>query len=111
MTILATIFVVPALGEELLFRWALFPRQGVRHRWLLVTLSVALFVLWHPLQAWTGLGPVWSELFLHPAFLACVAILGVTLAALRDASSSLWPPIFFHWAVVAAWKLLFGGPF
>ena len=109
--VLAMLFVIPAFGEELLFRWLLFPRAGLRLRSILMTGSVGLFVLWHPLQAWTGLGPTWSGLFLNPAFLACVAVFGVTLALLRGASGSLWPPVLFHWIVVAAWKLVFGGPF
>ncbi|TMM48418.1 CPBP family intramembrane metalloprotease [Qipengyuania marisflavi] len=98
------LLLVPALAEELLFRWLLFPRTGIRAHKALVGMSVALFVLWHPVQAWSGLGPAWSAIFLKPGFLMAVAVLGVTLAALRLKTNNLWPCILFHWLVVCAWK-------
>lgn len=109
--LLAILLLVPALGEELLFRWLLYPRSGLPGRKLLVILSVSLFVLWHPLQVWSGLGPAWSGIFLDPVFLVCVALLGSTVAMLRERTGSIWPPVLFHWMIVAAWKLGFGGPF
>ena len=104
----ATLFVAPALGEELLFRAALLPRHEPRWRWLV--LSVALFVLWHPLQAVT-IGPPWAGAFLNPWFLAAVAILGLALARMYMASRSIWPPVVTHWLVVLVWKAFLGGPF
>ena len=105
------LLAIPAFGEELLFRWLLFPKRGLPRRRVLIVLSVALFVLWHPVQAWLGFGPDWAEIFLDPIFLLAVAVAGVVLAALREASRSLWPPILFHWLLVCAWKFLGGGPF
>src|SRR5687768_9170318 len=61
-----TLLVAPALGEELLFRAALIPREHSRWPWL--ALSVVLFVAWHPLQALT-FGPPWARAFLDPWFL------------------------------------------
>ena len=104
----ATLFVVPALGEEILFRGLLIPRDrpGVGA----ILLSVLLFVLWHPLQALT-IGPPWAAAFLDPWFLAAVAILGLALARIYAATRSLWPCVLAHWLVVLGWKTVLGGPF
>jgi uncharacterized protein len=104
----ATLFLAPALGEELLFRGLIIPRQRPRAKWL--ALSVVLFVLWHPLQAVT-IGPPWAASFLDPWFLTCVAILGTALARIYAATGSLWPPVVAHWLVVFGWKAFLGGPF
>ncbi|MGB3722146.1 MAG: CPBP family glutamic-type intramembrane protease [Pacificimonas sp.] len=107
---LTTLFFVPALAEEILFRGLMVPQgRGVRSL-LGVMASVALFTLWHPLQAIT-FGPPRSGLFLDPWFLVAVTALGITLTAQYRVSHSLWPPVLTHWLIVAAWKLLFGGPF
>lgn len=104
----ASLFVAPALGEELLFRGLLIPRSGPRARW--IAFSTILFVLWHPLQAVT-IGPHWSGAFLDPWFLAVVAVLGIALGRIYAASGSLWPCVLAHWLVVFGWKALLGGPF
>ena len=100
--------LAPALGEELLFRGFLIPRRPPRARW--IALSAALFVLWHPLQAWT-IGPPWAAAFLDPWFLAAAAVLGVALGRIYAATGSLWPCVAAHWLVVWGWKALLGGPF
>ena len=102
------LLVAPALGEELLFRAALIPRQPPRAGWM--ALSVALFVAWHPLQVVT-LGPPWASAFLDPWFLACVGVLGAALARIYAATRSIWPCVLLHWAVVFGWKAFLGGPF
>jgi len=102
------LLVAPALGEELLFRAALIPREGRHAGWM--ALSVILFVTWHPLQAVT-IGPPWSAAFVDPWFLACVAVLGTALARIYAASGSIWPCVLVHWAVVFGWKAFLGGPF
>jgi predicted Abi (CAAX) family protease len=104
----STLFIAPALGEELLFRAALIPRQGPRRQW--IALSVVLFVLWHPLQAVT-IGPPWAGAFLDPWFLIAVTILGVALARTYAVTDSIWPSVVAHWAVVLTWKAFLGGPF
>ncbi|HXC74430.1 MAG TPA: CPBP family glutamic-type intramembrane protease [Sphingomicrobium sp.] len=104
----ATLFVAPALGEELVFRGLIIPRDHPSARWII--LAAALFVLWHPLQAVT-IGPAWSGAFLDPWFLGAVAVLGTALGRIYAATKSLWPPILVHWFVVASWKLFLGGPF
>jgi len=68
-----------------------------------------LFVAWHPVQA-LGFGPPWAAMFLEPAFLVAVSVLGILLAKLYLDTGSLWPPVVAHWLVVLIWKLVFGGP-
>jgi uncharacterized protein len=102
------LLIAPAVGEELLFRAGLIPRDPPRAGW--VILSVLLFVGWHPLQAVT-IGPPWAEAFLDPWFLACVAVLGTALARIYAAARSIWPCVVTHWAVVLVWKAFLGGPF
>lgn len=104
----ATLFVAPALGEELLFRGLVVPRD--RPGAVPIALSVALFVAWHPLQAVT-FGPPWAAAFMNPWFLACTAILGLALARIYAATGSLWPGVVAHWLVVLGWKLWLGGPY
>lgn len=103
--------VAPAFGEELLFRAALLPAPD-RSRPLPcgpLLVSVALFVLWHPLQALV-FGPHWRETVLDPWFLASVAAFGVASARLYWNTGSLWTSVALHWIVVVAWKAMLGGP-
>jgi predicted Abi (CAAX) family protease len=111
LTVAAILFVVPSFFEELLFRGILHPATHSRYRTARMALAALLFVLWHPLQFWTGFGPEWSSMFVTWPFLLTVSVLSVSLVILREVSQSLWPSILFHWAVVCAWKLLFNGPF
>ena len=104
----ATLLVAPALGEELLFRAAIIPRE--RPRWPWLAFSVVLFVAWHPLQVVT-FGPPWAGAFLDPWFLFAVAVLGVALARIYAVAGSIWPCVLAHWLVVFVWKVLLGGPF
>lgn len=104
------LFFVPALGEEIVFRAVLLPSPPGAGRPLHIVAAIVLFVLWHPFQAVT-IGPPWSSLFWDPWFLAATAVLGTLLTRLYLATGSIWPAVLVHWAVVAAWKLLFGGPF
>ena len=108
MGLAATLFLAPALGEELLFRGLLIPRELPNRRE--IALSVLLFVAWHPLQAVT-FGPPWAAAFLNPWFLGCAAILGLALARIYAATRSLWPCVITHWFIVLIWKLVLGGPF
>lgn len=103
-------FIVPALGEELLFRAALLPDARLQTVPLRpVLLSTALFVLWHPPQGWI-FGPHWQAMMLDPWFLACVAALGIACARLYLFTGSIWPPVLLHWSAVVGWKALLGGP-
>lgn len=110
LTAAIILFFIPALAEELVFRGILlswFARVSQRWgNWL----SIALFVLWHPLQALT-FGPPWSAIFLQPSFLFATFLLGIVLTHIRIVTQSLWPVVAIHWIMVLLWKLFFGGPF
>lgn len=110
LRIAAIVFVLPALVEEFLFRGLLMPVPGIASMRIGMWLSIGLFVVWHPLLAWL-FGPPWASLFLEPAFLAAALVLAIGLTHVRIVTSSLWPAILGHWLIVAAWKLLFAGPF
>ena len=104
------VIVLPALAEELIFRGLLVPRPDQEFPLWRAFATIALFVGWHPFQALT-FGPPWSALFLTPAFLGAVSVLGVTLTVIYRNTGSIWPCVAVHWLLVASWKLLFGGPF
>ena len=102
--------VVPALGEELLFRAAVLPRPDDGALPLVPTaLSIALFVLWHPIQA-PIYGGEFGAMMLNPWFLACVAVVGFACAQLYWKTRSIWPVVLLHWSVIMLWKALLDGP-
>ena len=101
--------VAPAFGEELLFRVLLLPPPGEAVPTGRILLSAALFVLWHPPQAWL-FGPHWAAVVLDPFFLAAVFVLGIALGRLYARTGSIWPCVLLHWTAVVAWKALFGAP-
>lgn len=103
--------VVPALGEELLFRAALLPRPRPNAPLprTAVALSALVFVAWHPLQIFV-FGPDWGRTVLDPWFLAAAAALGIACARLYWRTGSLWPSVGLHWLVVVGWKALLSGP-
>ncbi|WP_166252805.1 type II CAAX prenyl endopeptidase Rce1 family protein [Marinobacter salicampi] len=109
---LLALLVFPSLLEEGLFRGLLIPRQiresGLFWTGLAIAGSTVLYVLWHPL---TALMTETQErrLFLAPAFLAIVTLLGITCGHNYAVSKSLWGPILIHWMTVVVWVFLFGG--
>jgi predicted Abi (CAAX) family protease len=109
--VLATTLLFPALAEEFLFR-ALLPHPSERAssatKWLWVTLSLAAFVIAHPLRAIGRCGPG-RRILAHPVFLLLAALLGLTCTLAYLGSGSLWPPAAIHWFVVAVWVTLMGG--
>lgn len=100
------LLLMPALGEELLFRVALLPHPpGAPDPWRFWAwgaLNVGLFVLYHPLAAllWDRRQPA---VFHDPRFLLQCALLGSACMLAYGASGSLWPPVLIHWLAVAAW--------
>jgi predicted Abi (CAAX) family protease len=96
--------LAPALSEELVFRGLLQPeRLSGPLSYLGAGASLALFILWHPIQVWTG----WftgQAVFLDPAFLIVVAGLGLACTISVHRSGSLWPAAAMHWVVVVVWK-------
>jgi uncharacterized protein len=103
------VLVVPALGEELIFRGALTPsRDEVRDDVRAVAGSTALFTLWHVLEAATFMRGARAT-FLRPDFLALAALEGVVCAWLRRRTGSIWPGVLLHAAEVFVWKTWLGG--
>ncbi len=127
ITAVVAVFV-PALGEELVFRVLLQPRPptypsssgltgGTRDRpiksdedagrdgkrWPFTLPSIALFVLWHPVQVWLGL-PMAQPVFLDLRFVIIAALLGIACTISWQRSGSIWPAVAIHWAAVIGWK-------
>lgn len=102
----AIAFVMPAFCEEVLFRGLLIPRfQPI---WMV--LSLGLFVLWHPLEAYLFL-PKAIDLFTTNRFLIIVGLLGSLCSWAYWRTKSLWASIGIHWLVVVIWKTFGGGGF
>jgi predicted Abi (CAAX) family protease len=103
--IAAIALVLPALGEELVFRaLVLGPSPSTRR----CALGIALFVAWHPMQMLI-FGAAWGAVVFNPLFLCAVGALGLVLTRVYVKTRSIWPPVVLHWIVVLAWKLS-GGP-
>ena len=106
---LALAVLVPALGEELVFRGLLTPgRDDGVGPWRAILPSTALFVLWHVFEALTFM-PQAAPVFLRADFLATTAVLGLACGWLRWRTGSLWPAVLLHWLEVAGWQIWFGG--
>jgi len=107
-----TLLIFPSLLEEAFFRGVLIPRnverKGPEKTWQAIVLSSLAFVVWHPLNALT-FNTAANPLFLDPAFLIIVTLLGLTCGYGYVRSRSLWVPIIIHWATVTVWVLFLGG--
>lgn len=105
-------FLRPALTEEVFFRVLLLPypseTTSYTGLWLWGSFSLALFILYHPLNALTFF-PAGRQTFFNPIFLLLAAFLGVICTLAYWQSGSLWPPIVIHWIVVVIWLLYLGG--
>lgn len=106
-------FFLPALAEELVWRWTLVPpgcvgRFDLRSmKWIFVTSLI--FTAAHPVAGYFFVPHV-RDYFLQPAFLAIVFLLGLTCGTSYVWSKSIWPPVLIHWITVLAWKFLLDGP-
>jgi len=107
-----SIFVSPSLLEEAFFRGILIPNNAITQSKsrivAYITVSTAAFVLWHPANALT-INTTAAALFLNPAFLLIVALLGITCSVSYVFSRSLWTPIIIHWLTVVVWVIFLGG--
>lgn len=107
---LLTVFFVPAIGEEVVFRGLMVPSRNEAARPIIaMALSTSLYVLWHPLEGFTFL-PGARALFARPDFLLVTGLLGLACAVTRWRTGSIWPAVFLHWAAVVVWKTWLGGP-
>jgi predicted Abi (CAAX) family protease len=104
---LLTVLFVPALGEEIPFRGLLVPGPETKRPWGAITISTALYVAWHPLEALTFMPR--ATMFLRPDFLVCTAILGLGCALMRWRTGSLWPAVILHGGFVVVWQTWLGG--
>ena len=98
--------VMPAFGEELLFRGLLLPHPLAGLTPLQVgpwiALSTGLFVLYHPLagRLWYPQGRL---LFDDPRFLLQCSLLGLACALAYSTTGSLWWAVLIHWLAVLLW--------
>lgn len=110
-------FFAPALGEELVFRVVLQPKPGrdpaARRAlwrdglfWVRIALSLVLFLIWHPAQIWLGL-PTAQPMFAEPVFLGAAGLMAVACTVSYQRSTSIWPAITAHWALVVSNKAFF----
>ncbi len=106
------LFFLPAFIEELVFRVILLPHpfEGVYGiEWLFwVTLSLSLFIVYHPLNALLFY-PQGRNLFRKPIFLVFAGLLGIICAISYTITASLWPPVVIHWLIVVIWLFFLGG--
>lgn len=106
---LAKVMIIPAFGEELIFRGLLIPSRGESRRPLVwIAAGICLFVFWHVVEALTFLPG--AHLFLTAPFLACAGILGAACAIMRYRTGALWPAVLLHAVVVFIWQTAFAGP-
>ena len=107
-------FFLPSLIEELFWRWILikpdvlgsFGYKSIRQ----IIFSSIVFTIAHPIAALLFV-PHAKEVFLQPAFLLVVFLLGLTCGSSYVLTKSIWPAIVIHWLTVLVWKFLLGGPF
>jgi predicted Abi (CAAX) family protease len=102
----------PAITEEIVFRVLLLPHTSENyspaHLALWGSVSLAIFILYHPLNA-LSFYSAGQKAFFNPVFLTLAAILGIACTLSYWQSGSLWPPVAIHWLVVVAWLTLLGG--
>lgn len=107
-------FFLPSLFEELIWRWILitpdvlgsFGHRSIRQ----IIFSSIMFTIAHPIAALLFV-PHAKEVFLQPAFLIIVFLLGLTCGSSYVLTKSIWPAVVIHWLTVLAWKFLLGGLF
>jgi predicted Abi (CAAX) family protease len=102
----------PGISEEIFFRALMLPHPNENISglmlWFWVCASLALFVVYHPLNALTFY-PVGRGTFMNPVFLLLAAVLGAACACAYLQSGSVWPAVAIHWLAVTVWLLLLGG--
>ena len=104
------VLLVPALGEEAVFRGLLLPDDSeTRRPWVWLIGSTLAYGAWHVVEALTFL-PKALPVFIRPDFLAITLVLGAACALMRWRTGSLWPPVILHWLAVTVWQTFLGGP-
>ncbi|NJK65465.1 MAG: CPBP family intramembrane metalloprotease [Microcoleus sp. CSU_2_2] len=112
VSVLIGCLLSPGIAEEIFFRVLILPHPEENVSglvlWLWGCASLALFVVYHPLNALTFY-PVGRSTFMNPVFLLLAAVLGVACSIAYLQSGSIWPAVAIHWLTVTVWLLLFGG--
>ena len=102
----------PGISEELFFRVLMLPHPSENASGLMLWFwggaSLALFIVYHPLNALTFY-PVGRSTFTNPVFLLLATILGGACSIAYLQSGSVWPAVAIHWLAVTVWLLLLGG--
>ena len=110
--IITTSLIAPSILEELFFRVILLPHPSENMNSKLMftwsTISLLLFVIYHPLNAIT-FSPAARETFFNPVFLCLAALLGLICTVAYLQTGSIWISVFIHWLTVIIWLLYLGG--
>ncbi|OLP16372.1 hypothetical protein BST81_21525 [Leptolyngbya sp. 'hensonii'] len=110
--LLLTLWITPALLEELVFRvlWLPHPSQQIlaQRWWLWASIGLILFILYHPLNAFFFYPPGRS-VFYRPLFLFLAGLLGLACTFAYQCTGSLWAATVIHWTIVVVWLLGLGG--
>ncbi len=72
-------------------------------------LVLALFLVYHPLQAVTVNRAQGWPTFADARFLVMAGVLGIVVDFVYQKTGSVWPPVVVHWLTVVAWLLVGGG--
>jgi predicted Abi (CAAX) family protease len=107
-----SLFLMPALVEEILFRVVLIPHPieaaTSRDIYVWTAISLGLFIIYHPLNALTLHKPG-NPTFLDWRFLCLAGLLGGVCTIIYLMTGSIWGAVVIHWIVVVGWLKLFGG--
>jgi len=110
--IVALSFIMPALGEEIVFRVLFLPHPtenpSIKTQLLWGAITLAAFIIYHPLQGLTW-NPAGREVFMEPSFLILAALLGAMCTIAYSVVGSIWLPVIIHWLAVVLWIILLGG--
>ncbi len=110
--IIVTAFLTPAVTEEIFFRVLFLPLKtenvSVLLLWLWGSISLAMFIVYHPLNA-LSFFPRGLETFFNVVFLVLATLLGIVCSVAYIQSGSLWTPVVIHWLAVVVWLLFLGG--
>ncbi|MEZ4608408.1 MAG: CPBP family glutamic-type intramembrane protease [Deinococcales bacterium] len=105
--------ISPSLLEETFYRVLLLPHPSEALIWWkvlgLTVLSLSLFILAHPLLAYSLLKS-YRPIFYHKSFLHIVFWLGLACSSSYLLTGSFWPPFLIHWLTIVLWKTFFKGP-
>ena len=98
--------LLPAIGEEIVFRGCLVSKNS---GWVRCAVALLAFVAWHPMNTHLFF-PEAVSLFGDGRFLLTVGLLGFSCLFVWQRTQSLWPSVMLHWITVVLWKAFIEGP-